>query len=315
MLQRDIVITEDPTMHLVWFENTIFMKPIPVALLSWEFWRRFICVSVKQEGGTEKQERGAFYAAACWFLLSYTVLITHPSDYRLAVSHHLIPDLGWKNWCLLSHDIRTSFFDSNFPTERRWEYGELRLSRLNWIYKLTLRGYSYSYMFTEYRTYFSKNFQLLLLAFAYCSVVLAAMQVVMTSSEPGVWLADLCFKFSVLIILFVFAVVCAIVGLFVSLFVYHLLLTLAFKRKFRLRPQMAWTKDIVWVVQYNKASEWIIRVQPINCLGFSWKWILPPPRRVHAWVEIEILHIPKKISHAVLHFCALARTPWPKAMM
>jgi hypothetical protein len=215
------------------------MKPIPVALLSWEFWRRFICVSVKQEGGTVKQERGAFYAAACGFLLSYTVLITHPSDYRLAVSHHLIPDMGWKNWCLLSHDIRTSFLDSNFPTERRWEYGELRLSRLNWIYKLTLRGYSYSYMFTEYRTYFSKNFQLLLLAFAYCSVVLAAMQVVMTSSEPGVWLADLCFKFSVLIILFVFAVVCAIVGLFVSLFVYHLLLTLAFKRKFRLRPQMA----------------------------------------------------------------------------
>src|SRR6266536_1407362 len=58
MLRREIVITENPTMHLVWFENAIFMKPLPNALLSWEFWQRFICVTVKQEGGTEKQERG-----------------------------------------------------------------------------------------------------------------------------------------------------------------------------------------------------------------------------------------------------------------
>ena len=94
-------------------------------------------------------------------------------------------------------------------------------------------------MFTEYRPYFSKNFQLLLLAFAYCSVALAAMQVIMSSKEPAVWLSDMCFRFLVLVIVFVFAVVGGIVGLFLGLFLYHFGLTVVLQRRARVKQHLA----------------------------------------------------------------------------
>ncbi|KAH7383637.1 hypothetical protein BKA64DRAFT_712515 [Cadophora sp. MPI-SDFR-AT-0126] len=244
MLHRSIIITEDSSMHLVWFENNIFVKPIPHALLSWEFWQRFICSGFgATEDGTSSNisETAPFYASAYGLLLSYTHLIKHPSDYQIAISHNLLPDMSWRSWSLLSASL-SSFHPPThlaLKLEPRWQYGELRLSRLNLIYKLTLRGYSYSYMFTEYRPYFSKNFQLLLLAFAYCSVALAAMQVIMSSGEPAAWLTDLCFRFSVLVIVFVFAVVGGIVGLFLGLFVYHFGLTLVLQRRARVKQHLA----------------------------------------------------------------------------
>jgi len=244
MLHRSIIITEDPSMHLVWFENNIFLKPIPHALLSWEFWQRFICTGHRTTGNgmsSANNFQAPYYASAYGLLLSYTQLIKHPSDYQIAISQNLIPDMGFRSWMLLSASISSFQPPTNLALtlEPRWQYGELRLSRLNLIYKLTLRGYSYSYMFTEYRPYFSKNFQLLLLAFAYCSVALAAMQVIMSSKEPAMWLADMCFRFSVLVVVFVFAVVGGIVGLFLGLFVYHFGLTVVLQRRARVKQHLA----------------------------------------------------------------------------
>jgi len=239
MLGRSLFITEDPAMHLVWFENSLFLKPIPEALLSWDFWARFISIHPNHENRVAGPQRGPLYETACGFMLSYTKLIVHPSDYRIAVMHNLMPDMGFHTWCLLAQDIKETCSKPDFVTEKRWEYGELRLSRLNWIYKLTLRGYSYFYIFTEYSPYFGKNFQLLLLCFAYCSVVLAAMQVVMTSKEPTEWLVNISIRFSVMVILFVFLVVCALVGLFCSLFWYHFARTVFHQRKFRGKKHIA----------------------------------------------------------------------------
>lgn len=239
MLGRSILITEDPTLHLVWFETSFFLKPIPEALLSWDFWEQYICINPSDDDEGKELQRGPLYETACGFLLSYARLIQHPSDYRIAVSHELIPDMGFHLWCLLAQDVRETCARPDFTTEKRWEYGELRLSRLNWIYKLTLRGYSYFYMFTEYTPYFAKNFQLLLLCFAYCSVVLAAMQVVMTSKDPTGWLVDLCFRFSVVVIFFVLVVVCGILGLLFGLYFYHLGLTIFHQRKYRGKEHIA----------------------------------------------------------------------------
>jgi hypothetical protein len=234
LLGREILITEDVSLHLVWFENSIFVKPIPEALLNWEFWERFICVDCSvDETENGKKKRGPLYEAALGYLLSYTELIIHPSDYRIAVKHHLIPDMGFHAWCLLSRDLKAAASGPNYTPEKRWEYGELRLSRLNWIYKLTLRGYSYFYVYTEYSTYFGKNSQLILLGFAYCSVLLAAMQVVTTSrgTAESDWLVNWCLRFSVIVIFGVFAFACLCFGLFLSLFVYHLILTLIYHKK------------------------------------------------------------------------------------
>ena len=35
---REIIITEDPRLHLVWIYNRIFIKPLPRNLLSYTFW-------------------------------------------------------------------------------------------------------------------------------------------------------------------------------------------------------------------------------------------------------------------------------------
>jgi hypothetical protein len=35
---RNVVITENPELHLCWVDNKVFIKPIPRYLLSWAFW-------------------------------------------------------------------------------------------------------------------------------------------------------------------------------------------------------------------------------------------------------------------------------------
>jgi hypothetical protein len=39
---REIIVTEDPRLHLVWIHNRIFIKPIPQCLLSHTFWERHL---------------------------------------------------------------------------------------------------------------------------------------------------------------------------------------------------------------------------------------------------------------------------------
>ena len=42
MKGRDIMPTEDPKLHLVWREKTIFIKPIPLCLLNHDFWTSYL---------------------------------------------------------------------------------------------------------------------------------------------------------------------------------------------------------------------------------------------------------------------------------
>jgi hypothetical protein len=240
-LRREILITEDPAMHLVWVENIIYMKPVPVALFSWEFWDSFICAKETDS----KRIRGPFFESACGLLHSYTKLIVHQSDYRIAISHNLIPDVGFSNWCHLAQEIRDAVEQPNYVREKRWEYGELRLARLNWIYKTTLRGYSYFYVYTEYGVYFGKHFQTLLLLYAYCTVILSAMQVVMSSRDPsegtylGHWVIKMCIRFGFGVIMTVFAIAGLLVLLFISLFLYNFVMTMVHHRKFKRRSKIA----------------------------------------------------------------------------
>ena len=222
-------------MHLVWFENSIFIKPCSEALLSWEFWDRCICAVTPDDKAESAENKGSqglqLFEAACGFLYSYTRIIIHPSDYRVAVKDNLIPDIGFSNWCLLAQDIANTVSSPGFTHVPRWRYGELRLSQLNMIYKFTLRGYSYAYMYTSYSAYFNKNLGVLLLGFAYCSVVLAAMQVVAALQDRTDWLAAWCLRFSVMIIFGVLSVAVAMVLLFLGIFMSQFGRTLVHQRK------------------------------------------------------------------------------------
>ena len=225
LLQRRLIITENAGMHLIWRGDCMYLKPLPAALLSHEFWQRFVCPHFDKDGNPSNESGvGPYYAAAYGFLASYTKLVQHPSDFNIALSHGLLPsDLSWEAWCLLSADVRAVLSSPTlrFTPEPRWEYGELRLGRLNLIYKLTLRGFSYFYVYTEYGAYLGANFRLLLLIFAYAGVVLASMQIVMSYSDAPGWVVEFSYRFAVIAAAFVFVAASGGVGLLIYLFVWH----------------------------------------------------------------------------------------------
>lgn len=150
---REIVISEQLDLHLLWSPSPsrIFIKPLPRYLLSPRFWRTHICPSPH------------VYQTALGFILSYVHLIERESDYKIACENDLLPaEISWAAWLEFMKEIllttseapsdaskapvRTSHAEitRRTPINPRFFYGELRLGRLNWIYRLLLgnpRGY------------------------------------------------------------------------------------------------------------------------------------------------------------------------------
>lgn len=90
---REIVVTEEPRLHLVWFYDRI-IKPLPKYLLSHRFWEMFLANKSSCLGGRREKIR----RAALGYLRTYRYLIRHESDFTIAIQHHLrlIPqDVGW----------------------------------------------------------------------------------------------------------------------------------------------------------------------------------------------------------------------------
>jgi hypothetical protein len=157
MKKREIIVTEQLDLHLVWSASTsafIFIKPLPRFLFNSAFWRTQIC------------PRPHLYETALGFLLSYVALVEREVDYNLAILNGLIPrEVTWIGWltlvnevlcataqakqCLKEATITSSveLLEGPACVNKRFLYGELRLGRLNWIYRLTrgdLRGCTHS---------------------------------------------------------------------------------------------------------------------------------------------------------------------------
>ena len=80
VIQRDIILTENPELHLVWSKSRMFLKPMPGWLLDPDFWPKFIL----EDPRNPDPERKKLTACARGFLFSYTALISHESDFRIA---------------------------------------------------------------------------------------------------------------------------------------------------------------------------------------------------------------------------------------
>lgn len=179
MIKRDIVVAEDPGLHLLWYDSTIFVKPLPVCLLDYNFFVTHICPN------------DTLYTAACGFLRSYTLLIRHESDFRIA--HHLgiLPqDMTWMQWS------EFAFYISSIPlsdVNKRFRYGELRLSRVNLIYNIFRYRPWYYKIHRDYQSWFSYELGFMLVVFAYVSVVMSAMQVMLTTSFISLEVSALCY--------------------------------------------------------------------------------------------------------------------------
>lgn len=81
-------------------------------------------------------------------------------------------------------DLLTRITNSQ-QINKRYHYGELRLSRLNTAYRFHQRSWrgAYFLVYTRYQSFFRANFEWLLLAFAYFSVALSALQVLLSANQ------------------------------------------------------------------------------------------------------------------------------------
>ncbi|KAL4879456.1 hypothetical protein BJY04DRAFT_229015 [Aspergillus karnatakaensis] len=246
LLSRKIVLTESANEHLVWSPGQILLKPVPEYLLDYAFWQKEIC------------PRGEVHSSACGLLLSYAWLISSKIDFQIAQDERILAgDVTWAAWTALVREFLDWFekgelgpdghshdyvHESNNSINRRYHFGELRLSRLNSLYRLTPSTFSprnlvFGFMSssTWYRAFFERNFSWFLTMLVYMSVLLSAMQVGLATEvlhENGVF-QRFCRGFALASILFTVVLVGVIVLLWGVLFCYHFGLTVLYHRRVR----------------------------------------------------------------------------------
>jgi hypothetical protein len=176
---REIVLTEDPRLHLVWIHDRIFIKPIPRYLLSHVFWESYL--DRKPEALNDEQSN--LRKAAAGFLRTYRYLVRHESDFYVAQQDNLrlIPsDVDWASFCRFTSDLH-HIEDS--AVSSRYSYGELRLTRLNFYAPLLLRKSHFEQVHGQYSDHFARLYGPVLFVFAVLSTILNSMQVALAADQ------------------------------------------------------------------------------------------------------------------------------------
>jgi hypothetical protein len=197
----NIYLTEDSQLHLVWRDDRIYIKPVPVWLLNHEVWLHYLTApgvgpndysNVSDETQIQPSLMNVSDPPQCsiaiGFLRSYACLIQYHSDFVIAHQHHLLPlNLDWTSWMrFIAH------FSSRGDHEvsSRYHNGQLRLSRLHWAVRL-FRPPSAPNRWFYYLPHWSTTPYLksilapLAFTFATISLVLSAMQVVVSIPANG----------------------------------------------------------------------------------------------------------------------------------
>ena len=149
---RDIVITEQPRLHLVWNHDRIFMKPIPKYFMSYAFWNTFLI----QESSTLGVRLLAINRAVLGYLRTYVYLIRHQSDFSITQEDrlHLIPQgIEWTGWARFIAEVSTI---TDADVSSRYQYGELRLTRLKFYAKFLFHKFHYEQVYEQYGGYFAR---------------------------------------------------------------------------------------------------------------------------------------------------------------
>ncbi|KZL68399.1 hypothetical protein CI238_00310 [Colletotrichum incanum] len=90
---RQIWITKQHDLHLVWYYSRMFIKPVPKCLFSYEFWTKVL-------DKARDVDNHPFILDALGFLRSYSRLILHESDFDIAKEKRLLPSfVDWEGWC------------------------------------------------------------------------------------------------------------------------------------------------------------------------------------------------------------------------
>ena len=187
LLGREIFVTEQIDMHLVWTIGRIFLKPIPRFLLEPRLWIEYLtcisdcsCSEDADSRGVRECARQRLWKSALGLLFSYAALISHESNFYIAKEKHLLPggdEITWQKWRTLVEQLDTEHISNKI--NERFLYGELRLSRLNKIFFLSQHPFLRGYMpkWREYGISVQENWAWLASATVYIVIVLTAMQV------------------------------------------------------------------------------------------------------------------------------------------
>ncbi|KAI8213554.1 hypothetical protein K4K52_004603 [Colletotrichum sp. SAR 10_76] len=200
LLGRQIFITESPRLHLVWYYDRVFVKPLPRYLMSHKFWVTYLVPGVDTADSGSNHSGSLLPSssdillggvpgraeeirrAALGFVRTYRYLIRHESDLEIARDLGLLPtNTTWPRFCAFVS--RFEDFISDEDVSGRYHYGDLRLSRLNFYCLVFLRRTHFEYLPEQYLTYFTFYFGPLLFIFGIVSVVLSAMQLELAVQE------------------------------------------------------------------------------------------------------------------------------------
>lgn len=173
---REVVLTENPELHLIWYYDRVFIKPLPKYLLSHAFWTNYIMITGDPSFDCKSIERSAL-----GFLRTYRHLIKYESDFNIAKEKSLIPTtVTWEKFSNFVCDLKAI---EDTHVSGRYLYGEIRLTRLNFYIKFLLGRSTFHKIHGQYQSYFSRFYGPLFFLFGMVSVLLTALQVEL-AAEP-----------------------------------------------------------------------------------------------------------------------------------
>jgi len=167
---REIKVTEHSGLHLVFYYETIFVKPVPAYFYSPAFWEYLEDADVY------------LYWACIGFMRSYYMLIKYKLDFDDACQLRLIPEKGngqmptYEEWCRF---IAPFARVGDEHVSLRYHYGELRLTRINraaMLFRSRLAYFNYR-IYPEWGSFMEHSLAPVVTMFAVCAVVLNSMQV------------------------------------------------------------------------------------------------------------------------------------------
>ncbi|OCK73242.1 hypothetical protein K432DRAFT_9025 [Lepidopterella palustris CBS 459.81] len=160
--------THQHDLHLLSYESSIFLKPLPEWLLNYQFWEQGLCSDEE------------LHKRACGLLVSWIWLIQSPLDLRMANQEDfglLPPQLSWKHWKAIVRDVQHYIdFHTLDQVNKRYHYGELNLSRINLLFRMKFFK-PYLYDRDRSNSFFLRRFGWIGIAFLFFQTILAAMQV------------------------------------------------------------------------------------------------------------------------------------------
>jgi hypothetical protein len=177
LMNRRTLVTEKLDLHLLYYSDIMMIKPLPMYILCKEVWDEYL------NGNVE------LHKSACGLLMSYIWLVRSPNDFAIAMDKNLpvklLPDgLEWLEWkAIVDEVLKNLDADSLHQVNDRFQFGELRLGRINSIYRINprfirnnfVRGYMYGY--NRYAPFLQRNVAWVLGASVLLGLVLSAMQV------------------------------------------------------------------------------------------------------------------------------------------